>query len=90
MSYSTVLASFKIDHEACFSVKDEVEPKFPKRNDRDNGHKIIRWFPIFKHCLTISCGSRDPLSHVLREDPVVTDETLTLSSLIVVAEKVGA
>ena len=73
MSYSKVLATLKVEHEACISVKDEAKPKFPKTNDRDNTRKIICWHPIFKERPSSSCGSRDPLSYVLRKDSVVPD-----------------
>ena len=79
MCYSTVLATFKTSHEACISVKDEVDPKVPKVpkiNDRDNCHKIIRWSQIFKDCLTSSCASRGPLSYATLKGPVVLDEIM--------------
>ena len=74
MSYSTVLASLKVEHESYLSLKDEAEHKVLKINNRDNDRKVIRWSPIFKDCLASSCGSRVPLSCVLREDPAVTDD----------------
>ena len=74
--YSSVLETFKIDHEAYLSVKDEDNSKVPKINARDNDRKIICWDPIFKDCLSSSCGSRGPLIYVLREDPTVHDEVV--------------
>ena len=41
MSYSTFLETLKIEHEAWLSVKDEVELKVPKINDKGNYRKII-------------------------------------------------
>ena len=76
MNYLTVLATFKVHHEACLSVKDEDDPKVPKSNDRDNDRKIIHWAPIFKCCLASSHGSRDPLSFSLRDDPEILDESV--------------
>ena len=76
MAYSSVLATFKIEHEAYLSVKDEDDAKVPKINDKGNDRKIIRWTPIFKDCLSSSFGSRGPLIYVLREDPEVPDEVI--------------
>ena len=69
MAYSSVLATFKIEHEAYLSVKHDDDSDVPKINDRDNDQKIIRWAPIFKDFLSSSYGSRAPLIYVLREDP---------------------
>ena len=76
MSYSTALATFKIEHEAFLSVKDETEPKVPNINERDNDLKIICWSPIFKEFLASSHDSCSPLIHSLRKDPVVPDEIM--------------
>ena len=76
MIYSSAVATFKIECEVFFSVKDKVKPKVLKINNRDHGPKIIRWSPIFKDCLDSSQGSLGPLNHVPREDPVVPDETM--------------
>ena len=76
MVYSSVLATFKIEYEACLSIKDEDDAKVPKINDKDNDRKIIRWAPIFKDCLSSSFGSRGPLIYVLREEPEVPDEVI--------------
>ena len=51
-NYSEVLATFKIEHEACLSIKDEAKPKVPKINYRDDDHKITRWSPSFEDFLT--------------------------------------
>lgn len=61
MACSSTLATFKIEHEAYLSIKDEDDAKVPKTNDKDNVRKIIRWAPIFKDCLSSSFGSRGPL-----------------------------
>ena len=39
MAYSNVLVTFKIDHEAYLSVKDEDSSKVPKIDDRDKDRK---------------------------------------------------
>ena len=76
MSYSSVSANFKIEHEDCFSTRDEVEPKAPKTNNRRNDWKIIRWAPMFKDYLVISHGSRRPLRYALREHTVTPDKNV--------------
>ena len=76
ISYSSVLVTFKIEQEAYLSVKDKVDPKFPKINGRDKNRKIICWSPIFKDFLTSSRVSRGPLNCVLREDAAAPDETV--------------
>ena len=75
MSYFPDLVTFKIEHDACLSVEDEVKPKVLNINVRCNARKIFRSSPIFKHGLVSSFSSRGPLNCVLREDPVAPDET---------------
>ena len=61
MGHESVLKTFKIECEACLSVKGEDKPKAPKEpkiNDRGNDSKIIRWATIFKEFILSSCGSR--------------------------------
>ena len=76
MIYSTVLSTFKIDHEAGLYAKDEAEPKVPIINDRDKDRKIIRLSTMFKEYLARSHGSLEPLSYVHREDSAVLDEIM--------------
>ena len=78
MGYASVLESLKIECEACLSIKDDDDSKFPKINDKDNDQKIIIWSPIFKYFLSNSHGSRWPLTHVFREDTNVSDEPVDL------------
>ena len=85
MNYSSVLETFKIEHNACPSVKDEV---YPKVKDSDNDRKTIPWSLIFKCCIVSSCGSRGPLNYILREDPVFHMRLWTLTLAIVIVEKV--
>ena len=42
MACTSVFPTFKIDHEAYLSVKDEDDSKVPKINDRENDRNIIR------------------------------------------------
>ena len=51
ISYSTVLVTFKIEHETCLSFKDEAKLKVPKFDDRDEDRKIIRLSPMLKDCV---------------------------------------
>ena len=76
MAYSSILATFKTEHEAYLCIKDEDDAKVPKINEKDNDRKIIRCASIFKDCLSSSFGSRGPLIYVLREDPEVPDEAI--------------
>ena len=76
ISYTSFLETFKIQYEACLSVKDEDDSNVPKINDGYNDQKIIYWYPIFKDCLSSSYVSRGPLIYVLREDPAVLDEDI--------------
>ena len=64
--YSPGLGIFKIKHAAYLYVKDEVEPKVPKINNKDKNRKIIHWSLIFKDFLASSSRSSRPLSHALR------------------------
>ena len=76
MGYASVLATFKINHEAYVFVKDDEDSKVPKMDDKDNDRKIMRWSPIFNYCISNSCASRGLLYHVLREGPIVPDEIM--------------
>ena len=76
MIYSSILATFKIEYEACVYVKDGVDLKAPKINDRNSDQNIFRWTPLFKDCLASSHGSRRPLSYVLCEDTIITDDVM--------------
>ena len=42
MGHASVLETFKNEHEAYLSVKDDDDSKIPKINDRDKDRKIIR------------------------------------------------
>ena len=61
-----------------FSMKGEENPKFPENNDICNYQNIIRRSPIFKDCLSSSCGSRSPLIYFLREHPDFSNEATCL------------
>ena len=74
ISYSIVLATSKVEHEVCLSVKDEAKCNAPKINDRDNDHKVISCFLIIKNFLMISYFSRFPLSCFICEDTMFPDE----------------
>ena len=65
--YPSALAIFKIEYEVCLSIEDEIEPKVPKINDRDNDRKMIHWYPIFKGYLASSCDLREPMIYVARQ-----------------------
>ena len=41
ISYSSVLATLKIENKSFLYLKDEVEPKAPEINNRDNGRNIF-------------------------------------------------
>ena len=73
IGYASVLETFKIDHEAYLSVKDDNESRVTKVNDEENDRKVVRWLPIFKYFLSNSYGSRGPLLCVLCENPTVVD-----------------
>ena len=70
------LETFKIEHDAYLSVKDDDGSKVPKINHRWNDLKIMFWSHIFNYCLSNSYGSRGPLTHVIREDPTMTNEVM--------------
>ena len=76
MVHSSVLVTFKIEHEAYLSIKVEDEAKVPKINDRDNDLKIILWAQLFKDYLSSYYGSRGPLIYVLHEVTTVSDEVI--------------
>ena len=73
MRCSSVLATFKIDHEAYLSAKGEDDPNAPNNDGRDDERRITHWCSMFKHCLATSYSSRSPLSNVLRECPITPD-----------------
>ena len=51
MGYASVLTTFKIEYEACVSVKDNDDSKVLNVNDRGNEQKIVRRSPMFKEGL---------------------------------------
>ena len=76
MSYTSVFTTFKIDHEACLSVKGEDDSKVQKINDMENDLKIIRWYPIFKERISNSYGSCRPFICFLREDTTAPEDVM--------------
>ena len=76
MDYASFLATFKIRHESCLSVKDNDDSKAPKINDRDKDRKIISWSPIFMDFLSNSYRLRSPLIFFLREHPTITNKIM--------------
>ena len=75
MHYANVLSNFKIEWESYEELSKQDEPEVPSIVDKDSDRKIIKWVPIFKDCLSRTYGSKGPLSYILRDDPVVPDET---------------
>ena len=48
---ASVLATFKINQEACLCIKDHDESKVPKMNDKGNNRNVVRWSLIIKEYL---------------------------------------
>ena len=78
IGYASVLETFKIEHEACVSVKDDYDSKVPNANDKENYRKIILWSPVLKYFLSNYYGSHGPYICVIREDSTVPDEIMDL------------
>ena len=76
LGYTSVLETFKIEHEDCLSAKDDDDSKALNVINKDNNRKIVLWSPIFKDCLSNYCRSRGPLICVLRNDSTVPDEIM--------------
>ena len=65
-----------MDHEAYKALKEDGAPKAPSINDKDNDHKVIKWAPIFKDCLSRTFGHNGPLIYILRDNAAVEDEAI--------------
>ena len=59
MGYASVLATFKIEHEDCLSVKDDDDSKAQKIDNKDNDRKSFIGLPFS------SDASQTPINHVV-------------------------